>query len=135
LYGLLIWYVAAVFQGILSLMLCSNHMDKPFVEKHGEGDPNAAEGERFGYIERHVRVTTNIWCPRWLDWTWGGLQFHIEHHMFPRMPREHYRTVSKYVKKFCKEQGITYNLDTFSGALMSICDKLQSMNDILDLMQ
>ena len=34
-------------------------------------------------------------CPPWMDWFHGGLQFQIEHHIFPRAPRHRLRAISK----------------------------------------
>lgn len=47
-------------------------------------------------------------------WTWlcGGLNFHIEHHLFPNMPRRNYERVAPEVVAFCAEHGIPYNVCT-----------------------
>lgn len=34
-----------------------------------------------------LRTTMNVDTPAWLDWVHIGLQFQIEHHLFPRLPR------------------------------------------------
>lgn len=38
----------------------------------------------------------------------GGLNYQIEHHLFPRMHHSHYPTISPIVKQFCHEKGIHY---------------------------
>jgi linoleoyl-CoA desaturase len=46
---------------------------------------------------------------RLLHWMLGGLNFQIEHHLFPRISHIHYPVVSKYVRQTCAEYGIVYN--------------------------
>lgn len=50
----------------------------------------------------------------------GGLNFQIEHHLFPRISHVHYPAISKYVKQACHEYGIVYNeYKTMFGAIAS----------------
>jgi linoleoyl-CoA desaturase len=43
-----------------------------------------------------------------LHWLLGGLNFQIEHHLFPRVSHIHYPEISRYVKSACKEAGVSY---------------------------
>lgn len=43
------------------------------------------------WVETQLAGTLDWSCPGWLDWFHGGLQFQIEHHLFPRMPRANLR--------------------------------------------
>lgn len=45
---------------------------------------------------------------RLLHWLLGGLNFQIEHHLFPRVSHIHYPAISKYVKEICLEHGVIY---------------------------
>ena len=55
----------------------------------------------------------NWTCPAWLDWFHGGLQFQIEHHLFPRMPRHNLRAASHLVKPACLRLGLRYHCPSF----------------------
>jgi linoleoyl-CoA desaturase len=44
-----------------------------------------------------------------LHWLLGGLNFQIEHHLFPRISHIHYPAISKYVKQACRDAGVTYH--------------------------
>jgi linoleoyl-CoA desaturase len=44
-----------------------------------------------------------------LSWFLGGLNFQIEHHLFPRICHIHYPKVSRIVERTCREFGIQYN--------------------------
>jgi linoleoyl-CoA desaturase len=44
-----------------------------------------------------------------LSWLLGGLNFQIEHHLFPRISHIHYPAISKFVKEACAESNIVYH--------------------------
>lgn len=43
-----------------------------------------------------------------IDWLWGGLNYQIEHHLFPTMPRHNLAKVMPMVKNFCAENDLPY---------------------------
>jgi linoleoyl-CoA desaturase len=43
-----------------------------------------------------------------ISWLVGGLNFQIEHHLFPRISHVHYPAISKIIKRTCEEYGINY---------------------------
>jgi linoleoyl-CoA desaturase len=43
-----------------------------------------------------------------MSWFLGGLNFQIEHHLFPRISHVHYPRISVFVKETCKEYNIQY---------------------------
>jgi fatty acid desaturase len=45
---------------------------------------------------------------KWISWYVGGLNFQIEHHLFPNMPRPHLARASEIVKAYCAEHKIPY---------------------------
>ncbi|KAE8693852.1 hypothetical protein F3Y22_tig00110793pilonHSYRG00116 [Hibiscus syriacus] len=53
---------------------------------------------------RSKRAGHNIACPSWMDGFFGGLQFQLEHHLFPRLPRCQLRKVSPVVKDLSKKR-------------------------------
>ncbi len=57
---------------------------------------------------------------RLLTWYLGGLNFQIEHHLFPRVCHVHYPRIAAIVQATCAERGIRYRAhETFTGALAS----------------
>ena len=57
---------------------------------------------------------------RLLTWYVGGLNFQIEHHLFPRICHVHYPRIAEIVRAACAEFGVRYAAhDTFHGALAS----------------
>lgn len=66
-----------------------------------------------------LHTTTNFGNKsRWFSWYVGGLNFQIEHHLFPNICHVHYRKISGIVRDTAKEHGLPYkNVRTFVGAL------------------
>lgn len=55
-----------------------------------------------------------------VSWLLGGLNFQVEHHLFPRISHVHYPAINKLVKATCKEFGVTYlEHRTMGGAFAS----------------
>lgn len=55
-----------------------------------------------------------------ISWFVGGLNFQIEHHLFPRISHVHYPAISKILMQKCKEFNLPYNkYDTMTAALFS----------------
>jgi linoleoyl-CoA desaturase len=55
-----------------------------------------------------------------VSWFSGGLNFQIEHHLFPRISHVHYPAISKLVKEICKQYNVRYiEYPTFFSALKS----------------
>jgi linoleoyl-CoA desaturase len=66
-----------------------------------------------------LRTTTNFGNKsRWFSWYVGGLNFQIEHHLFPNICHVHYRKIADIVKTTAIEFGLPYkSARTFAGAL------------------
>jgi linoleoyl-CoA desaturase len=64
-------------------------------------------------------------------WTklFGGINYQIEHHLFPNMSNIHYPTIAPIVRRFCKENNIPYvNHPTLFGAYKSYLKMLKFNN-------
>jgi linoleoyl-CoA desaturase len=58
----------------------------------------------------------------------GGINYQIEHHLFPNMCNEHYATIQPIVEQFCKENNLPYHHHpTLLGAYSSFLKKLKYM--------
>ena len=100
-------FVSHLVAGVLHVQICLSHfyMDT----YHGR----AYNDDSDEWFTMQLKTTMNVECPTWLDWFHGGLQFQIEHHLWPRLPRHNLREASKLVKPFCKKHGIKYYAPTF----------------------
>lgn len=78
------------------------------VAPNHKGMPVWAKDARLSFLERQVLSSRNITAhPVW-DFLYGGLNYQIEHHLFPTMPRAHYRRARDVIKPFCRTHGLDY---------------------------
>src|SRR5207248_1178160 len=61
-----------------------------FAPNH-KGMPVLAKGEQLDYLRKQVLTSRNVRGGRWVDFLLGGLNYQIEHHLFPSMPRPNLR--------------------------------------------
>jgi len=68
-----------------------------------------------------VRTTSNFSPGGWLTtWYVGGLNYQIEHHLFPKICHIHYPRLSAIVREVCAEHGLHYDCrPSFWAALVS----------------
>ncbi|MBS1510611.1 MAG: acyl-CoA desaturase [Bacteroidetes bacterium] len=68
-----------------------------------------------------LRTTSNFAMNnKFISWFTGGLNFQIEHHLFPKVSHVHYPAISKIVQKKCMEFQLPYNqYETMSAAIAS----------------
>ncbi|MGG9971239.1 fatty acid desaturase family protein [Ferruginibacter sp. SUN002] len=73
------------------------------------------------WAEHELKTTANFSMNnKIISWFVGGLNFQIEHHLFPRVSHVHYPAISKIVMEKCKEYNLPYNkYDSFFEALAS----------------
>jgi len=70
-----------------------------------------------------------------LSWFIGGLDFQIEHHLFPNISHIHYRNISGIVKSTAENYGITYNAKKSLGhAIISHTKMLKKMGNELNFL-
>jgi fatty acid desaturase len=100
----------AVQQAIFSLYLgCSfapNHKGMPIIES----------GAKMSFARRQVITARNITGGRFLNLMLGGLNYQIEHHLFPTMPRPNLARAQGIIKAFCIESGFGYSQDSLIGS-------------------
>lgn len=81
--------------------------------------PDANNSLENNWAIHQLVTTTNFGNKsRWFSWYVGGLNFQIEHHLFPNICHVHYRKISHIVKETAHEFGLPYkSAKTFIGAL------------------
>jgi linoleoyl-CoA desaturase len=61
------------------------------------------------WAKHQINTTVNFATKsRSMSWLLGGLNFQVEHHLFPRISHVHYPAINKIVKQTCEEFGIMY---------------------------
>ncbi|CAN1184169.1 Acyl-lipid (9-3)-desaturase [Linum perenne] len=104
--------------GVQHVQFCLNHFSSIVYV----GPPSGND-----WFEKQTKGTLDISCPSWMDWFHGGLQFQVEHHLFPRLPRCQLRKVSPFVQELCKKHELPYNIASFWMANVLTCNVLRTV--------
>jgi fatty acid desaturase len=91
------------------------YMGCSFAPNH-KGMPTLTPAEEQDYLRRQVLTSRNVRGGPFVDLLLGGLNYQIEHHLFPSMPRPSLRRARPLVAEFCAERAIRY---TETGLLTS----------------
>lgn len=74
--------------------------------------------ERPDFWKLQVTTTRNVTSTPFVDWFCGGLQYQVDHHLFPMIPRHNLKKVHALVESFCKEHKVTYHeTDMMTGTV------------------
>ena len=98
--------IAAAFLAV-QLGVFGFYMAASFAPNH-KGMPLVPADARIDFLRRQVLMSRNIRGSRLLDVAMGGLNYQIEHHLFPSMPRPHLRRAAPLVAEYCRSLGIPY---------------------------
>jgi fatty acid desaturase len=100
----------AVQQALFSLYLgCSfapNHKGMPIIEGDAE----------MSFARRQVITARNVAGGRFTNFMLGGLNYQIEHHLFPTMPRPNLARAQSIIRAFCIESNFGYCEDSLVGS-------------------
>lgn len=126
--------------GIIFLAFLSMHMvtgiciSAVFQTAHIMPDVEFPKMAEDGAIEKdwaeHQLETTANYAPgsKVFSWLIGGLNYQVEHHLFPNICHVHYRKLSKIVRETAAEFGVPYySHKTFASALVQHTRKLQNL--------
>ncbi|WGW13543.1 acyl-CoA desaturase [Saxibacter everestensis] len=91
-----------VFGFLLGAAFAPNHKGMPIVPKNAKVD----------FLRRQVLMSRNIKGGSFVDLAMGGLNYQIEHHLFPSMPRPNLRHAQKVVRDYCETHGVAYTETT-----------------------
>jgi fatty acid desaturase len=111
-------YLAALFWLLPAGMACAFlavqlatfglYMGCTFAPSH-KGMPILPEDAKIDFLRRQVLMSRNITGPELMTFAMGGLNYQVEHHLFPSMPRPNLRRAKAVVEPYCKEHGVSYS--------------------------
>lgn len=90
---------------VLAQCLCGVLLGIAFVQSH-----NGMEvySDKKDFVSAQVVSTRDIAYNFWVNWFMGGLNYQIEHHLFPTMPRHNLGKVQPFIKNLCNKYGLPY---------------------------
>ena len=105
------------------------------VEGTSHPRPNESGAIENDWAIHQLNTTVNFSRQnKWLSWYVGGLNFQVEHHLFPRICHVHYPAIAPIVKQTAEEYGIPYmENETFVKAVQSHIATLQRFGKLPDI--
>uniref|UniRef100_A0AAZ3P4B0 Cytochrome b5 heme-binding domain-containing protein n=1 Tax=Oncorhynchus tshawytscha TaxID=74940 RepID=A0AAZ3P4B0_ONCTS len=82
------------------------------------------------WLTMQLSATCNIEQSTFNDWFSGHLNFQIEHHLFPTMPRHNYHMVAPLVRALCEKHGLPYQVKTLQKAIIDVVGSLKKSGDL-----
>ena len=61
------------------------------------------------FLHRQVLTSRNVRAHPILDTWYGGLNYQIEHHLFPAMPRSSLAEAQRIIRAYCQQHAISYH--------------------------
>ncbi|MDQ1696278.1 MAG: hypothetical protein QOJ03_1631 [Frankiaceae bacterium] len=111
----------AIQQSLFGLYLgCS------FAPNH-KGMPIVTEEDQLDFLRRQVLTSRNIAGGRFVTAVFGGLNYQIEHHLFPSMPSRNLRRCRLIVKSFCASHEVDYREASVVGSYVQALRYLQTI--------
>uniref|UniRef100_A0A8D1G282 Acyl-CoA (8-3)-desaturase n=1 Tax=Sus scrofa TaxID=9823 RepID=A0A8D1G282_PIG len=105
--------------------------DRPALPGEGwPGRPSGTQSHAPPDLFLQVRATCNVHKSAFNDWFSGHLNFQIEHHLFPRMPRHNYHKVAPLVQSLCAKHGIEYQSKPLLSAFADIVHSLKESGQL-----
>jgi fatty acid desaturase len=119
----LIGFVDATVNYLLMTWFIGPYLGAVFLVNH-IGTRVIQPGETMPRFMRQLVTTRNLGTSRLEDIFFGGLNNHIEHHLFPSIPSYRLRETRKIVRKFCREHGLVYRETNWYKAAGEVCSYL-----------
>jgi fatty acid desaturase len=130
LYGGAVFGVLGLVRGLVFIAvnqgLWGMYMGLSFAPNH-KGMLMLTKEDELDFLRKQVLTSRNIRGDRFVDWLLGGLNYQIEHHLFPSMPRPSLRRAQPIVRAFCAEIGVSY---TEVGAGESYATVLRHLDEV-----
>ncbi|GAA2603224.1 acyl-CoA desaturase [Actinomadura fulvescens] len=127
--GALLWVlspVQAVCFAVVQQGLFGLYMGCSFAPNH-KGMPIFTEEDEIDYLRRQVLTARNVRGGRLAACVFGGLNYQIEHHLFPSMPRPNLRHAQVLIRAHCSLHGIEY---CETGVLNSYAEVLRHLHRV-----
>ncbi|HTI22846.1 MAG TPA: acyl-CoA desaturase [Kutzneria sp.] len=102
------------------------YMGCSFAPNH-KGMPTVSAGQRWDFLRKQVLTSRNVRGGRVVDFLLGGLNYQIEHHLFPSMPRANLRHAQPLVQQFCVRNGIAYSQTSALGSYRQVLSHLHAI--------
>ncbi|CAF1544882.1 unnamed protein product [Adineta ricciae] len=103
-----IWLYSLGWQVALGSVLLGGFLVAAIVTATHQSEEMLTDSSH-SFVETQFLTTCDAQCDNFfMEWLWGGMQYQLEHHLFPTMPKYNYTRVRPIVKQWAQDNGIEY---------------------------
>ena len=124
---LLLGFADAMLNYALMTLLIGPYLGAIFLVNH-LGSRVIEPGEPISFFMQEISVTRNLGTSRLSDLFFGGLNNHIEHHLFPSMPTARLRAARRITREFCRRHDIAYREMSWFAAAREVTRHFRAMS-------
>lgn len=129
--GPLAWLIGYITMGIVTGIVISYVFQLAHAVEGPEFDSVGIEDKMIEteWAVHQIKTTANF-APRnkLISWLLGGLNFQVEHHLFPRISHIHYPALSRIVREHCIQHGLPYHC--FTGVTTAVFSHVRTMKQL-----
>ncbi|CAJ1038845.1 putative Cytochrome b5-like Heme/Steroid binding domain/Fatty acid desaturase [Leishmania shawi] len=86
----------------VAVVVTANHQTEEMIE----------HDEPYNYVVDQHRATCGVHCSNpFFEWFFGGMQYQLEHHLFPMVPRYRYPKLRRILRKFAEDNGLPFHVE------------------------
>lgn len=129
--GPIAWLVGYLTMGIVTGVVISYIFQLAHAVEGPEFDAVGIEDKMIEteWAVHQIRTTANFAARnRVISWLVGGLNFQVEHHLFPRVSHIHYPALSKIVQLHCRQFNLPYH--SFPGIGAAVLSHIRTMKKL-----
>ena len=97
-----------------------------FAPNH-KGMPMYTDASHLSFLELQVLTSRNVTGGPLVDWFYGGLNYQVEHHLFPTMPRTNLGKCHELVTAFCREIELPFTEEGVYGSCKILFETLDEI--------
>merc|ERR1719353_2667705 len=84
---------------------------------------------KYDFTEAQFRSTRDAYCSNWFsDMLWGGMQWQLEHHLFPTMPRYKYKALHPLLREWAKQHNLEFRTSGEWEILVQNVEQLKKLS-------
>lgn len=107
----------------VAVVVTANHQTEEIIEPD----------DKYNFIVDQFRTTRGVYCRNvFSEYFFGGMQYQLEHHLCPIMPRYRYPALRELVRKFAQENDLQYHMNSVAEILVMNFHQMKKIADSVD---
>jgi len=110
------------YTGLLHVQITLSHFSMETYHGH-EGHTHNDDDDCW--FRMQLATSMDVKSNFFTEWLHGGLQYQVEHHLFPRLPRHNLKAIRPFIVELCEKHDVEFHLKSFWEANMHVLTQLR----------